>query len=265
MTKGKATVVIPTYNERETIAQLVQSVLAQQECIPDVLLNVLVVDGHSSDGTGQWVADKSQGDPRVALLNVAERGLGIALLKGYEYAIAVMGSDIIAQMDGDLSHDPRYLLEMLHAVMNGSDLVIGSRYIRGGGTQGWPPSRRILSWGANLVIRLITGHWHLREWTSGYRVFTADLYHRLDLPAITYRDYTLVPALVYEAVLKGASVQEVPIIFVNRKWGSSKLPMVRYIVNLLKHFTVTRVRSLFRKGSNARSTCQADSGRLRLQ
>lgn len=247
MTQPKVTVIIPTYNERETIAQLIPAVLAQQQRLPDLRLSVLVVDGQSPDGTGDWVANMGHKDPRVALLKVSQRGLGLALRKGYEYATTVMGADILAQMDADLSHDPRYLPDMLHALAEGYQLVVGSRYVRGGGTRNWPLSRRILSWGANLVIRIITGHWQLHEWTSGYRAFTADLYRHLDLDAIAYRDYTLVPALVYEAVLKGARVKEVPIVFVNRKWGSSKLPMLSYTVNLLRHFLTARARHLLHR------------------
>lgn len=233
---AKTVVVIPTYNEQETVASLVEAVLCCQNELRDFSLNVLVVDSGSPDGTQEAVKELARRDSRIQLLQVGERGLGLALMKGYEWAVRSMGADVIAQMDADFSHDPRDLPKILNSLAQRYDLVIGSRYIKGGATRDWPVKRRFLSRGANLAIRLITGVWRVREWTSGYRAFTADLYQRLDLRRIVCPDYTFVPALVYEAISKGARVKEVPILFVNRYFGDSKLQATRYAVNLLRHF-----------------------------
>ena len=240
---AKTVVVIPTYNERETVASLVEAVLCCQNELRDFSLNVLVVDSGSPDGTQEAVKKLAQRDSRIQLLQVGERGLGLALMKGYEWAVRSMGAEVIAQMDADFSHDPRDLPKILNSLAESYDLVIGSRYIKGGATRDWPVIRRLLSKGANLAIRLITGVWRVREWTSGYRAFTADLYQRLDLQRVVCPDYTFVPALVYEAISKGARVKEVPILFVNRYFGDSKLPATRYTLNLLRHFLLASLRN----------------------
>jgi dolichol-phosphate mannosyltransferase len=233
----KAVVVIPTRNELPTIAEIIARVLEQAPKLASIDLHVLVVDGASTDGTTEYVTLLSHGDSRVHLLVEPRRGLGLALLKAHRYAIDALDATYIAQMDADLSHNPDVLPDLLLPLTKGADLTIGSRYVRGGGTQGWPLSRRIESSVANNFIRFVTGHRELREWTSGYRAFTASLYARLDIPSITYDDYTVQPALIYAAIRAGARVTEVPILFVNRRWGKSKLPLVGYTLNLVRHFT----------------------------
>jgi len=241
MKPANTVVLIPTHNERDNVKSLVRGVLDRQREVDDFAISILVVDSRSADGTQGAVQDLIEDDRRVRLLEVSERGLGLALMEGYRWASEEMGAQVIVQMDGDHSHDPRYLPEMLREIAQGYDLVVGSRYIEGGRATNWPLSRRILSWGANLLIRLMTGRWNIHEWTSGYRAFTTDLYRKLDFESIGWRDYTLVPAFVYEAVCKGARVKEVPIVFVNRKLGESKLPM-SYGVNLVRHFATASFR-----------------------
>lgn len=243
-TTTRAVVVLPTLNERRSIPQIIDSVLAQDGCLPDLSLHILVVDWASTDGTLEYVARRSHEDERVHVVSVGRPGLGAALVMAYEHLNQVLKADIIVQMDADLSHNPSYLPEFFASLRDGYDLAIGSRYAPGGGAVNWPPSRRLLSSGANMLIRFLTGHWQLREWTSGYRAFTMELYRRLDLPSISYTDYTLQPALVYGALEAGARIKEVPIVFVGRKWGKSKLPMFRYSWNLTFHFVKVRWRLL---------------------
>lgn len=239
-------VVIPTYNERETVSSLAQATLQRQSELKDFDLRILIVDSNSHDGTQELVQALMEHDPRVQLLEIPERGLGLALMQGYHWAHQHMGAKIIVQMDADLSHNPDYLPEMLLHIAQGYDLVVGSRYIQGGGIRDWPLRRRILSRAGNWVIRLLTGVWGFHDWTSGYRAFTIELYKRLDHKSIGWRDFTLQSAFVYDAVCKGATVKEVPIIFVNRHLGVSKMPVLRYSFNLVRYFVVARLRHLIR-------------------
>jgi dolichol-phosphate mannosyltransferase len=243
MPNSRAVVVIPTLNERRTVADIIARVLAQQENVSGFDLNVLIVDGASTDGTIEYVSGLSHEDSRVHLLIVGQRGLGLALLSAYQHATRELSATHIVQMDADLSHDPVHIPELLQALSQGFDLSIGSRYAPGGGTVDWPFSRKLQSLLANRYATLASGYSDVREWTSGYRAFTTDLYHKLDIEAIRYNDYTLQPALVLEALRNGARMQEVPITFVNRKWGKSKLPLARYTFHLLRHFALSRRRS----------------------
>jgi len=237
-------VIVPTRNESGTIAEVAQRVLAQQEHLPHYRIDLLVVDGLSTDGTPELVSEMSASEPRIHSLAMDETGLGLALLAAYAHAADDLAADVIAQLDADLSHEPERLEAMLDALAEGFDLAIGSRFAPGGGMKDWPASRHILCRGANFLIRLLTGCWSIRDWTSGYRAFTVDLYRRLDIASINFRDYTLQPALVYEAVRCGARVCETPIIFTNRRWGKSKLPVLAYPTNLLRHFVGARLRRL---------------------
>ena len=153
-------------------------------------------DGASSDGTTEYATFASRQDPRVHVIVVPEPGLGTALLTAHRYAIDKLGATMIAQMDADLSHNPDVIPDLLLPLTHSADLTIGSRYVPGGGTEGWPFSRRLESAIANNFIRFVTGQRSIHEWTSGFRAFTTNLYERLDIPSITYRDYTVQPALV---------------------------------------------------------------------
>jgi dolichol-phosphate mannosyltransferase len=241
-------VIIPTRNECATIAEIISLVLEQQQSLSGIDLNLLIVDGDSTDGTIEYVSQLSHTDPRVHLVILGQRGLGLALRQAYEHAANELGAEYIAQMDADLSHAPAHLPDLLEALRSGADLAIGSRYVEGGGTVGWPLGRRVQSLVANRFCSLASGFDEVREWTSGYRAFTADLYRALDQEAIGYRDYTIQAALVLEALRGGARVREVPITFVNRKWGKSKLPLFGYTFHLLKHFAFARLRRQRRSG-----------------
>jgi len=242
----RTVVIIPTYNERETVKSLAQAVLQRQSEVQHFDLRILIADSKSHDGTQELVQHLMEHDPRVQLLEIPERGLGLALMRGYQWAYQDMGAKVIVQMDADFSHNPDHLPEMLLHIDQGYDLVVGSRYIQGGGIRDWPLSRRILSRAGNWVIRLLTGVWRVHEWTSGYRAFTIELYKRLDHKTIGCRDFTLYPAFVYEAVCKGAKVKEIPIVFVDRRAGKSKLAVFRYSFNLLRHFLFARLTRLGR-------------------
>jgi dolichol-phosphate mannosyltransferase len=240
MQAKRAVVIIPTRDECATIAEIINLVLEQQQSLAGIDLNLLIIDGDSKDGTIEYVSQLSHTDPRVHLIILGERGLGLALRQAYDHAFGELGADYVAQMDADLSHAPSHLPGLFDALRSGADLAIGSRYVDGGGTVGWPLGRRVQSLVANRFCSLASGFHDVREWTSGYRAFSADLYRNLDREAIAFRDYTVQAALVLEALRGGASVREVPITFVNRKWGKSKLPLFGYTFHLLKHFALAR-------------------------
>ena len=211
-----ALAIIPTYNERKNLPVVVPAVLAHDN------LTVLVVDDHSPDGTGE-VADelRSRFPGRVDVLHrTGPRGLGRSYLSGFARALAG-DSDVICQLDADLSHDPACLPGLL-AELKHSDLVIGSRYVPGGAVENWPARRRFLSAAANRYVRAITGL-AVHDCTSGYRCWRRSLVGRLPLTEIKSDGYAFLVEMLCLAVAQGCRVREVPITFVERRLGKSKL------------------------------------------
>jgi dolichol-phosphate mannosyltransferase len=210
-------VVLPTYNERENLPVLVEQLLAHDGC------RVLVVDDQSPDGTGE-IADTlaRQSNGRVSVLHrTGKRGLGRSYVEALQHAIHE-DVDFVCQMDADLSHDPRYLPEMIEALERGRDLVIGSRYLHGVSVVNWPLRRLMLSTGANWYIRTVTGL-PLRDCTSGYRCWRRDALARVPWDRIVSEGYAFIVETLYEATRQGCRVGEVPIIFIERREGQSKL------------------------------------------
>ncbi|HEX6289703.1 MAG TPA: polyprenol monophosphomannose synthase [Herpetosiphonaceae bacterium] len=211
-----ALVIIPTYNERENIPTLLPRVLEHPE------LSVLVVDDGSPDGTGDLVAAEVEHNPRVHLIRRAgKQGLGTAYVAGFRYALA-HGADYVFEMDADFSHDPRYLPDLLHAAEASYDLVIGSRYIAGGGTTDWGLGRQLISRGGNLYARLILGL-PLSDMTGGYRCYRRRALEAIDLDRIRSNGYSFQIEMAYRVHQAGLRVGEVPIIFPDRRVGASKM------------------------------------------
>lgn len=228
-------VVVPTYNEKENIEEIIKKVLQEAKNIPDFDLHVLVSDSHSPDGTAEIVKKISRDNARVHYLDVKERGLGVGLVIGHRYAIDRLKADVLAQMDGDLSHDPASLPTMLEYIKKGYDLVNGSRLMRGGkNLLGW--HRRLFTRGSSLYCRLSWGTFHLTEYTNSYRVFTKKLFGNIDFSKVPWRarTYIIQPAFLYAAISVGAKVKEVPITFEDRKRGYSKAQIVAYTFDVLK-------------------------------
>ena len=209
-------VIIPTYNERENLPGLVRAILAA----PD--RSVIVVDDQSPDGTGQ-VADglavEFAGRVRV-MHRTGRRGLGRSYVDGIREAVQG-DADLICQMDGDWSHDPKYLGDMIAAAAN-ADLVIGSRYLQGVSVVNWPLRRIILSSFANAYVRAITGL-TTRDSTSGYRCWRRRTLAGLDLERFLSHRYAFMVETVFEVARRGGKVGEVPIIFIERRQGASKM------------------------------------------
>ncbi|MBP6835561.1 MAG: polyprenol monophosphomannose synthase [Deltaproteobacteria bacterium] len=210
-------VITPTYNERENLHAFLDALFA---VAPQV--DVLIVDDNSPDGTGALADEVAARDPRVHVRHRAGKlGLGTAYLEGFQWALA-QNYDVVFEMDTDLSHDPRYVPEFIRAIEAGADVVIGSRNIPGGGVEGWGPGRHFVSKGGSVYARTILGL-DVRDLTSGYKAFTRDALQRIDLGGVKSNGYSFQIELTYRAVLRGMRVAEVPILFVDRRAGASKM------------------------------------------
>ena len=213
----RALVLIPTYNEAINLPKLVPQVLAQDE-----RLEVLVIDDNSPDGTGQLADGLAGADPRVHVLHrEAKQGLGKAYLAGFSWAIG-HGYDYVFEMDADFSHDPVHLKEFLKAAA-GADLVLGSRYLDGRVTiVNWPMSRLLLSYFANVYARWVTG---LRIWdlTGGFKCFRRKVLETIDLSQVESNGYAFQIEMSVRAWRKGFRIAEIPIVFVDRTEGQSKM------------------------------------------
>jgi len=213
----RALVIIPTYNEAMNLGNLVPQVLAQ-----DPRLEVLVVDDNSPDGTGQLAAALAQQNPRVQVLHrEGKRGLGTAYITGFRWALE-RGYDYVFEMDADFSHDPAHLKDFLKAVGE-ADLVLGSRYLGGKVTVvNWPMGRLVLSYSANIYARWLTG---LRIWdlTGGFKCFRRRVLETIDLSRVRSNGYAFQIEMSVRAWRKGFRLKEIPIVFVDRTEGDSKM------------------------------------------
>lgn len=240
-------VVIPTYNERESVAETVSRVRA---AVPEA--SVLVVDDSSPDGTGELADELAAADAAVHVMHrTTKDGLGAAYLDAFAWALD-RGFDPIVQLDADGSHLPEQLPRLLDALDSGTDLVIGSRWIPGGSIENWPRHRQWLSRGgsayARWVLRLPT-----RDVTAGYRVFRADALRRIRLDDVHTRGYGFQVDMLWHAREAGLTVVEVPVTFVERAHGRSKMsPGI--VVEAMLHVTGWGIRSRFGRRSRATTT-----------
>jgi len=213
---GRVLVVVPTYNERENLAWIVGRIRA---ATPQV--DVLVVDDGSPDGTGAIADELAAADPQVTVLHRTQKaGLGAAYLHGFAVALE-RGYDVVGEMDADGSHQPEQLPALLAALAD-ADLVIGSRWVPGGSVVNWPFSRKVLSVGGNLYARLLLGI-SVRDVTAGYRLFRRSTLETIDLSAVESTGYIFQADLAYRTLRAGLRVVEVPIEFVERVRGESKM------------------------------------------
>jgi dolichol-phosphate mannosyltransferase len=215
--RGPAWLVLPTYDEAENLEPFVAAVLPK---LPDDA-RVLIVDDNSPDGTGQ-IADRLAADEeRIEVLHRSEKeGLGPAYIAGFRRALGA-GAGLILEMDADFSHDPAYLPRLLEASKR-ADLVIGSRYVEGGGVSNWGALRRGISRGGSAYARLVLGV-GVRDLTGGFKCFRREALEALDLDSVDARGYAFQIELTYRALQRGFKVVEVPIVFRDRIAGSSKM------------------------------------------
>jgi dolichol-phosphate mannosyltransferase len=212
-----ALIVTPTYNERYNLPVFVRATL---EVAPGA--HLLVVDDASPDGTGEVADELAKNDPRISVLHrPGKMGLGTAYVQAFERGLA-QGYRWFFEMDADLSHDPNYLPAFFEAFEAGADVVVGSRNIPGGGVEGWGPGRHVLSKGGSLYSRLILGV-PVKDLTTGYKAFTAEALRTIDLASVRSNGYSFQIETTYRALLRGLRVKEVPIVFVDRRAGESKM------------------------------------------
>lgn len=212
----KAVVVVPTYNERDNIERLAGEILSRDDDI-----HILIVDDSSPDGTGELADRMAAGNGRIHVLHRSGKlGLGSAYREGFRIALD-MGADYIVEMDADFSHDPAVLPRFFEK-MHDYDLVIGSRYLNGVSVVNWPLRRLMLSYFASVYTRLITGL-KISDCTSGFKCFSRRVIEAIDLNRIKSDGYSFQIEMNYRCVEKGFRVGEVPIIFIDRHAGSSKM------------------------------------------
>jgi dolichol-phosphate mannosyltransferase len=216
-------VVVPTYNERENLPLLVEALLALP--VPD--LQMLVVDDQSPDGTGQLADDLATQHPgRLHVLHRAEKaGLGPAYRAGFRYAMS-LGADYVVQMDCDFSHNPKYVPELVAVAGKGADVVLGSRYAKGGSVDhDWPFYRKLLSWFANRVYVRTILRLPVNDATGGFRLWKAPVLIGIDLDQVRSNGYVFQVEIAYLTDKLGYRMEEVPIYFPERQRGTSKMDM----------------------------------------
>lgn len=212
----RALVILPTYNEKDNVIVLSEGVLAESDKV-----EILVVDDASPDGTGDLVERAGEGEPRLHLLRRAGKlGLGTAYLAGFRYGLEE-GYDAIFTMDADRSHNPRHLPAML-SLLEEDDMVVGSRYVPGGGIENWPIHRRLLSTFANFYARTML-RITVNDCTSGYRGYRREVLETIDVFALRASGYSFLEQIVWRVDSAGFSIAEVPILFTDRQAGASKI------------------------------------------
>lgn len=212
----KTLVIIPTYNELENMPRLLAEVLSKNDEI-----NILIVDDNSPDGTATFVENELKNNDRIHLIKrSSKQGLGTAYIAGFKYALK-NNYDLIFEMDADFSHDPNEIPRFLEEIKE-SDLVLGSRYKNGVNVINWPMRRLLLSWFANIYTRVITGL-PVHDATGGFKCFRRKVLEAIDLNRVTSNGYAFQIEMNFKAWKKGFKVKEIPIIFVDRVKGKSKM------------------------------------------
>ena len=214
---SRTLIIIPTYNERDNLTSLHTQI---HDALPAA--DILVVDDNSPDGTGQLADSLAAKHSYLKVLHRAGKlGLGTAYIAGFRYAIE-HGYDYVFEMDADFSHDPCYLPSLLGAAVEGADVVIGSRRVPGGGTENWGLGRQLISSGGSLYARTILGL-PVQDLTSGFKCFRRSVLESIDLESVRSNGYSFQIEMTYRAIQRGFRVVEVPIVFVDRRAGQSKM------------------------------------------
>jgi dolichol-phosphate mannosyltransferase len=225
---AQSLIVVPTYNERENVRGIAERFLA---ALPGSEL--LFVDDNSPDGTGTLLDELAGEEPRIHVMHRAGKlGLGTAYREGFAWGLA-RGYEYVLQMDADGSHDPSYLPTMLALAEDGADLVIGSRYVPGGGTANWGAGRKLISRGGSLYARTILGV-EVRDLTAGFNCWRRGALEAIDLGSITSNGYSFQIEMKYRALQRGLRLVETPIVFVDRRVGQSKMSRAIFVEALFK-------------------------------
>jgi dolichol-phosphate mannosyltransferase len=210
-------IIVPTFNEADNLARLLEQV---QRTLPDA--HVLIVDDASADGTGAIADEASKRDARVHVLHRARKlGLGTAYVAGFRWGLA-RDYQRFVQMDADFSHDPQYLPRFMAALDAGADVVVGSRNVPGGRVEGWGPLRHLVSKGGSVYSRWVLGA-SVRDLTTGFKAYTRRALELIGIEQLTSNGYAFQIETTYRALRQGLRVLEIPIVFVDRRAGRSKM------------------------------------------
>lgn len=231
----KAIVLLPTYNEKDNIEKFVREVLSQEKNIEGWKIEVLVSDSNSPDGTLELVKSLSKKNPKIHIVEVGP-GLGTGIIEGHRYSLANLKPDALVQLDADGQVDSNVVPKILQALDQGYDLAIGSRFVEGGKNK-LSLLRKIFSYGASLVYRILVGPFDIKEVTNSARGFTPELFKKIDLNLVPWREKSFIiqPAFLYAAIVAGAKYKEVPLIFKNRAEGYSKNKVFNYTYDVITY------------------------------
>jgi dolichol-phosphate mannosyltransferase len=228
-------IIVPTYNECENIEPLIEKLHVQFETMPH-RMHILVVDDESPDGTAAIVRRCQTCYPRLHLLEGKKDGLGAAYIRGMRYALKDLQADVVFEMDADFSHRPEDIPRLMAEIDDGADFVIGSRYVEGGSISGsWSLLRRLISYFGNTAARYIAGLYQTRDCTAGFRAIRTSLLSCIDINQLRVQGYAFQVALLHAAAMAGARIKEIPVSFIDRKYGDSKLGLsdiIEFIVNV---------------------------------
>ncbi len=230
----KIVVILPTYNERDNIVVLIDQIQKQFKKLNNYNSWILVVDDNSPDGTSAQVRTIAKKYKNIELITGEKKGLGAAYVRGMRYAIKKLNADILFEMDADFSHDPNLIPLFVKEIEKGADFVIGSRYIRGGAIpEHWGIERKFFSIFGNFIARFGLMLLRVKDWTSGYRAIKKEVFKKVENKLDKYTGYTFQIAFLHRTIQNGFNISEVPLKFVDRKYGKSKFIPSEYIINSL--------------------------------
>jgi dolichol-phosphate mannosyltransferase len=227
-------IILPTYNEKDNIGPMLQALVEQFRKIPHDM-SILVVDDNSPDGTADIVRAHARTAPNLFLLSGKKEGLGAAYIRGMKHATQELHADAVMEMDADFSHKPEDVPRLIEELDRGADFVIGSRYVPGGKIpEDWGFLRRMISRWGNVFARYVAGMYGVRDCTAGFRAIRSSLIDKIDPDTLRVKGYAFQISLLHEAILNRAVVREVPVEFVDRKRGQTKLGLsdiVEFMMN----------------------------------
>lgn len=237
-------VILPTLNEKANLAKFVERILVLQSKLPNYKLELVIVDSHSTDGTKEVAEELVKKHRNVHFIEVGH-GLGVAIIKGHQYALENLKPDVLAQLDADGQVDEAVLPLLIKAIDDGYTLALGSRFVEGGKND-LSASRRLFSWGSSVVCRILMGPWDVKEVTNSARAFTPELFKKINLKKLPWQEKSFIiqPAFLHEAVLAGAKYKEVPLVFRNRAEGYSKNKTFNYTYDIVTYAIDSRLNQL---------------------
>ena len=232
----KAVVILPTYNESKNIKRLIEEIFEQQKKLTQWKLTVLVVDSNSPDGTATIVKKCKNTHTDLELLETPKEGLGKAYIAGFTHALKYLRPEVIFEMDADFSHSPEKIPMFLKTIDEGADFVIGARYIKDGSIpRDWAFHRKLFSVLGNLIVRFGMMKLSVTDWTSGFRAIKTWIVQDITPELSNYSGYVFQVALLDKALKRKAQIKEIPIHFLDRKYGTSKINSGQYIVETLSY------------------------------